>query len=513
MLIHSASKSIVLKLREPGRVLGVVPTARQFEIDGTAMVAVPHRLEETRVLRNLGFDAPSPIAHHYEWPGQYKPFKAQAETAAFLTLNPRAFCLNGLGTGKTLATLWAFDYLRKLGEVHKMLVVSPLSTLERTWADETFRHFPHLKVGVLHGNKERRLKLLRENFDIYVINHDGVFTIKDQLAERTDIDLVVIDEVASFRNASTQRWKALHHVVKSRKWVWGLTGTPTPNEPTDAWAQVRLISPERVNRYFGQFKAAVMEQKGTFNWQVRESSAKLVHDAMQPAIRFTREQCVDLPPTLHQTREVEMTAEQKHAYKEMHAKLSMEFAGQQVLAANAAVKLGKLVQIACGIVYDQSGDEVLLPNKPRLDVIREVIEQAESKVIVFVPYKSVLNNVAESLAAFTTVARISGETSKTQRDRIFSDFQTAATPRVIVASPAAMSHGLTLTAASTIIWYAPITSNEVYEQANARIVRPGQKLSTLILNIEGSTVERKIYQRLRDKRKVQDSLLDLIAED
>jgi len=511
MLISKTTQKLVLNLRDPERVLTVIPTAKQFTYKGVPLVAVPHRLDETRVLRNLGIAAPGPIRVHYEWSGNFDPFIAQAETAEFLTMNPHAFCLNDMGTGKTLAALWAYDYLRQTGKVRKMLVVSPLSTLERTWGDEIFRHFPHLTFAVLYGTKERRLKLLQEDVDVYLVNHDGIKVIEAELRARDDIDVVVVDEVASFRNASTGRWKSLHKILANRPWIWGLTGTPTPNAPTDAWAQVRLIAPERVPKYFGKFRDSTMKQLNQYKWVPRPNATEIVAEAMQPAIRFRREDCVDLPPCVVVDRHAHLTAEQEAAYNEMKGKLATEIGEGQVLAVNEAVKLSKLVQIACGVVYALDGSECLVPAKPRIEVVKEVIEQAGSKVIVFVPYKAVLAWVAQQLAAAgVSVATISGETPKAQRDEVFGAFQKEREPQVLVAQPAAMSHGLTLTAANTVVWYAPVTSHETYQQANARVTRPGQKLSQLVVNISGTEVERRIYSRLRDKTAMQGLLLDTV---
>lgn len=513
MLIHTKSRKVVLNLRNPDRVTTVIPTAKKFTFRGHTLVAVPHRIEETRLLRNLGFDTPSPIKYHYDWSGQYRPFNAQRSTAEFLTMHPRAFCLNDMGTGKTLSTLWAFDYLRDQDMACKALIVSPLSTLERTWGDEIFRHFPHLNFAVLHGTRDRRKKLLKGDADIYLVNHDGLKVILPELLERADIDTLVVDEIASFRNASTDRWKALSKVATGKKWVWGLTGTPTPNAPTDAWAQCRLICPENVPKYYGQWRDTVMKQYGPFKWLPRDNATEMVKEAMQPAIRFSRDECVDLPPCVWQERHVEMTAEQKKAYRDMVARLALDYEGDQVLAVNEAVKMQKLLQIACGVVYGTNAQHVYLPAKPRIDVVREVVEEAGTKTIVFVPFKGVLDFVASELAKDFSVAKICGETSKSDRDKIFSEFQQCADPRVLVAQPAAMSHGLTLTAANTIVWFAPVTSNEIYEQANARIVRPGQKHSQLVVNIEGSEVERRIYARLRNKQRMQGLLLETIKED
>lgn len=510
MIIHKPTQKIVLHLGRPERVTTVIPSAKVFHFRGVPLVAVPHRLDEVRVLRNLGIEAPAPIEHYYQWPGRFSPFHAQLETASFLTLHQRAFVLNDLGTGKTLSTLWAFDYLRSIGVARKLLVVSPLSTLERTWADEVFTHLPHLTAAVLHGTRERRRALLATDADIYLINHDGMKTVLPELLARDDIDTVVVDEIASFRNQSTDRWRVLRKVLAGRERVWGLTGTPTPNLPTDAWAQCRLVSPERVPSYFGKFRDMCMRQAGPFKWEVRKGAEQIVADAMQPAVRFTRDDCIDLPPVMYETRSVPLTTDQGKAYKEMMDKLKIEVASQQVTAMNEAVKISKLMQIACGVVYDGEGNEVALPNPARIDVLKEIISEANTKTIVFVPFKAALSYVAEELRTDFTVEVISGDVSKSERDRIFGAFQKLKNPQVLVAQPAAMSHGLTLTAASTIIWYAPVTSNEVYQQANGRITRPGQKHSQLIVNVEGTPVERRMYKRLQDKEKLQGLLLEII---
>lgn len=515
MLVSTATKKLVLNLSNPARVTTVIPSAKTFQYNGHDLVAVPHGLDEVRVLNNLNIAAPSPIRYHYSYPRSrnVEPFAAQKETSEFLTLHPRAFVLNDMGTGKTLATLWAYDYLRSIGAVRKALIVSPLSTLERTWADEVFTHFPHLTTAVLHGTAERRRKLLDTDVDIYIINHDGMRVIEQELMAKSEIDVIVVDEIASFRNASTNRWKTLNRICKDRSRVWGLTGTPTPNLPTDAWAQCRLIAPERVPKYFGAFKDSVMKQLGQFKWVAREGATEIVAEAMQPAIRFTRDQCVDLPPAIYQTRHVDLTDEQSKAYKTMIAQLKLEFQQQQVTAVNEAVKASKLLQIACGVVYGKGGEEVLLPCDPRINVVTEIIEEAGTKTIVFVPFKAALRHVhAEISKAFPTydVGLISGDTSKAQRDVVFKEFQSGKTMRVLVAQPAAMSHGLTLTAANTIVWYAPINSNEVYEQANARVSRPGQKHTQFIVNIEGTEVERRAYRRLEGKQKMQGLLLETL---
>jgi len=514
MLVWKQKQALLLKSRTPERITNVIPTAKTFTVKGIPYVAVPHKLAETKVLKNLGYEPPAPIREYYDWPGRFKPFDAQREAAAFLSMYSRAFNLSELGTGKSLASLWAYDYLRSIGKVNKALIVSPLSTLERTWADEVFQHFPHLETAVLHGSRDKRIKLLNTDVDVYIINHDGLQIIEPHLKERPDIDIIIIDEIAqAARNAGTDRWKAINKVVNRQgipRYCWGMTGTPTPNAPTDAWAQCRLINPESVPPYFNRFKGQVMRQLSQFSWVPKSDATDIVNKVMQPSVRFTRDECVDLPPLMYETRQVALTKEQQKAYKEMVAKMRTEAEQGEITAVNEAVKMGKLVQIACGVVYSNDKQEVTIPSTPRIEETREIVRQAEGKVIVFVPYVSSVNMVAEELRKDFTVEVIHGGVKKDERDRIFGAFQKGKDLKVLVAQPAAMSHGLTLTAASTIVWYSCVTSNEVFEQANGRINRPGQKMNNFIIMLEGTPVEKRIYKRLQSKQKMQGALLDEI---
>jgi len=515
MLVSKKHKKLVVNSRNPTRITTVIPSAKIFEHKGRQLVAIPHRLDEVRVLRNIGIQAPSPIAYHYEWAGRYRPFKHQQVTAEFLTLNVRAFVLNQIGTGKTMSVLWAIDYLFSTDNARKVLIVSPLSTLERVWADEIFRNFPHLTAVVLHGTAEKRRRLLDSPADIYIINHDGLKVLQKELLARPDIDVVVIDELAEYRNASTDRWKALNSVIKDRAWVWGLTGSPTPKAPTDAWAQCRLLSPDRVPKFFGRFRDLVMRQVTTYKWEPRTDAKRVVHAAMQPAVIFTRAECLDLPPCTFSTRTVAMGPEQAAAYKDMVTKLKSEYLGGQITAVNDAVKAMKLVQIACGVAYTATGEDVIFPAESRVNEAKEIIQQAEGKVILYVPLTGGLNLIAAELrAAGHRVGVVHGQTPKAERDVIFSEFQSSSGDiDVLVAHPQCMSHGLTLTSASVIIWYIPTNNFAVYEQACGRIVRQGQTRHQHIIHLEGSPVERRMYANLEKRDAAQSVLLDLFKEE
>lgn len=517
MKLLTDKKALLYKLRNPERITTVIKTAKTVMHKGHRLVAVPHKPEETTILRTLGFDAPDPMEYYYEFQGRFKPFEAQVKTASFLSMHRRAFCLNSMGLGKTITSLWAYDYLRHIGVVNKVLIVAPLSTLEPTWADTVFKNFMHLRAVVLYGTRQRRLKLLEEDADIYIINTDGIEIIKEAMGGRPDIDLVIVDEIAMFRNASTDRWKFLNTICnkQSDRRVWGLTGTPIPNEPTDIWAQCRVVMPDnqKVPKYFGSFRDMVMRQVSPFKWVAKDNALSVVSEVMQPAIRFALDDCVDLPEQSFLHRAATLSPEQQRAFKEMLAKLKTEIEEGAVTAVNEAVKASKLIQIACGVAYGMNHEELIIGAPNRLEVLHELVEQSEGKVLVFVPLTGALNMVAEFLRKKGySVECVSGEVNKTERDTIFQNFQNTTDPHIIVANPGTMSHGLTLTAASSIVWYAPSYSNDIYEQACARVRRPGQKRMTVIAHISTTPMEDKIYARLAGKQKTQGILLDMIKE-
>lgn len=485
-------------------------TVKEFDHpDLGRMLLLPHTSDTTRLARNMGIVTPAPILTQYDWNGDV-PFRTQRITAALLTMQARAFVLSEMGTGKTRATLHALNFLMLTGEIKRALVVAPLSTLVNVWDREIFQYFNHLSTGVLHGSKQQRLKVLGTDHDIYIINHDGIETVLPDLMARTDIGCVVVDELASFRNARTDRWKALNSVISGRPFSWGLTGSPTPNEPSDAWAQVKLLLPTRVPKYFKQFKRQTMTQVSQFRWIPRQDANEQVFDLMQPAVRYRRDDCIELPEVINQVRPVQLSTEQSRVYKELINKLKIGFQEGTVTAANEGVLFSKLLQITTGWVYTSDKRVVSLANQDRIDNLIEVLDEAEGKVIVFVDFI----HAAQELQAILKTkkyhsALVTGATPLAERNKIFTAFQSAAFPRVLVAHPKCMAHGLTLTAANVICWFSPTTSLETYEQACARITRPGQTRKSLIVHLTGTPVETKLYRRLQQKASLQGALLEM----
>lgn len=253
-----------------------------------------------------------------------------------------------------------------------------------------------------------------------------------------------------------------------------------------------------------------------FKFVPRRDANAIVHQAMQPAVRFSRDDVMELPPTSFVDREAVLSPQGAQAYKLLCDKMALlTQQGHSVTAVNEGVLHSKLLQVACGYVYtdaDSSGTKQVfsLPSQSRLDALEETILETDRKCIVFVPFLHALEGVAGYLRKQGhDVAVIHGATSRPQRDTIFRGFQYGASPRVLVAHPQTMAHGLTLTAANTIVWYGPTQSLEIYDQANARIVRPSQTAKTFIVHLLGTKVERMTYARLKARSNMQGLLLDL----
>ena len=509
MLVHPESNSLLLRVKDPSIIYALIPKCKFIDIQGHNL-AVRHGIDEVKVLRNMGIEAPSPILHYYKWPGRYAPFAHQKDTSAMLTLNRRAFVLNETGTGKSKSALWAADYLMKTGVAHKALIVAPLSTLERVWMEEVFSTLMHRNAVVVHGSKERRIQKLEADVDFYIINHDGLAVMKKELLARKDIDLIICDEFAAYRNGSTSKYEVLEDILNKRMMFWGMTATPCPNAPTDAWALTKLISPDRVPPHFGSFKRDTMLQVSTYKWVPKQEAYDIAFNAMQPAVRYRKADCLDLPPVVTEERTCEITPEQKKAYDRMRIDMVANAnAGVQISAVNAADQISKLRQILCGAVRDGTGEYIEIPHGPRLDVLLECIQEAAAKVIVVVPFKGILRVLEREVAQHYTCAVLNGDVSINDRNKIITAFKADKDPHVLLCHPQVMAHGLNLTEADTCIFYAPIYSNDQFQQVVERFNRPGQTRKMTVIRIGGMPLEWEIYKMLDDKQDDQSTILDM----
>ena len=492
--------------------VNLFPQAKRMSFSGEPHLILPHRPTETYLLRKMGYDVPSPILTHYDFGNA---FASQRSTAAMLSLEQRAYVLNGMGTGKTKAALWAFDYLRSNNICGKMLVSAPLSTLTFTWAKEIFATVPHLKYAVLHGTKSQRLERLADpDVDIFIINHDGHKVILSELLVRKDINVLVIDELAVFRNGQSSRQKSMKRLADRMEWVWGMTGSPIPTSPVDAWAQVRLVTPQRVPKFFSRFREDLMIKSGPFKWVPRVDAVERAFAVMQPSVRFTLDDVVELPDLIERFIDVDMGPQQEKIYKALLTQCYAAVQSHEITAANAGAVMMKLLQVSTGWVYSRTRDVVALDNNTRIRALMDAIESTDRKVLVFAPFKHALAGISAALTSEGYEhAVVDGDTPATRRAEVFNLFQNTDKYRVILAHPQCLAHGITLTAADTVIWFAPVMSLEIYDQANHRIRRVGQKHKQLILHLQSTAVEKKIYKMLQTKQKVQDKLLKLFEED
>jgi SNF2 family DNA or RNA helicase len=507
------NRAVLLKVRNPDRITTVIPKSKVItEYKSHAEVLVNWGLEEAIVLKNLRIPIPSPINATYKWPGLFKPFDHQRETSSFLTLHRRAFCFNEQGTGKTASVIWAADYLMTLKRIKRVLVICPLSIMDSAWRNDLFRFAMHRKVDVAYGKPEKRKEIIGGDAEFVVINYDGVEIIADAIAQG-GFDLIVIDEANAYKNPQTKRWKVLSKLMTPDTWLWMLTGTPASQSPTDAYGIAKLVNPDGVPRFFGGFRDQVMNKVTQFKWVPKPDADNVVHRALQPAIRFTKEQCLDLPEMTYVTRDVPLTAQQTKYYELLRKQLIVQAAGEEITTVNAAANLNKLLQLSGGAVYSDTGEVIHFDASNRLAILREVVEESSHKVLVFVPYRHAIEIVAEDLKkhGFPT-AVIHGGVPAARRSEIFERFQTKNDLQVLVIQPQAASHGVTLHAANTIVYWSPVMSVETYLQCNARVHRAGQKNPTTVVHLQGSGVERRMYTMLNSKVDIHHKIIQLYGE-
>ena len=507
------NKALLLTVRDPDRITTVIPKSKVLEDNGSvAQVLVNWGLEESLILKNLRIDAPSPIIGKYKWPGLNKPFEHQKTTASFLTMHRRAFCFNEQGTGKTASVIWAADYLMTIGKIKRVLVICPLSIMDAAWRADLFKFAMHRRVDVAHGKPAKRAEIVLGDAEFVVINYDGVEIVADEI-RKGGFDLVVIDEGNAYKNPQTRRWKVLSSILNPDTWLWVLTGTPASQSPVDAYGLAKLVNPSGVPRFSGAFRDMVMNKVTQFKWVPKPTAQDTVHRVLQPAIRFTKEQCLDLPDMSYTFRDVPLTAQQAKYYEMLRKQMLVQAAGEEITTVNAAANLNKLLQLSGGAVYSDTGEVVQFDASNRLAVLREAIEESSHKVLVFVPYRHAIEVVAEDLKKHGySTAIIHGGVSATNRSDIFQRFQTNPDPQVLVIQPQAASHGVTLHAANTIVYWSPVMSVETYLQCNARVHRAGQKNPSVVVHLQGSGVEKRMYTMLRNKVDVHTKIVDLYGE-
>jgi SNF2 family DNA or RNA helicase len=292
-----------------------------------------------------------------------------------------------------------------------------------------------------------------------------------------------------------------------------MTGTPAAQSPLDAYGLAKMINPNSVPRFFGSFRDMVMTKVTQFRWTIKPHASDTVFNVLQPAIRFTKEECLDLPDMTYTKRIVELTRQQKKYYDMLKKSMTMTVGDDEITGINAAVMMNKLLQISAGAVYTDEGDTLEFDIKHRYKVLKEVIDESSQKVLVFVPFKHTIDILTDKLRSDgVTTEVIRGDVPVAKRTDIFKRFQTTTDPRVLVIQPQSAAHGVTLTAANTVVWWGPTPSLETYLQANARVHRTGQKHPSTVVQLQGSAVEKRVYSLLDSRIDVHTKMIDLYKE-
>lgn len=444
----------------------------------------------------------------YTWPGRFAPRAHQRETFRFLCSHERCFCLDSMGLGKSLSSLWAMDHLMNLGLVRRALIIAPLSICEHVWGREIFSSFPHRRYVWCRGDRETKRRLLEDTrYDICIINPDSLHLIRGL----PDVDLIIVDEFTKFKNYRSRRYKALKLIAEGRR-LWMLSGTPAPQSPLDAYAPVRLVRPERIS--FLQWRDWTMTQISRFQWESRPQAEQVIARYMQPAVRHRLEDCIDMPEVEVLDIPVELTIEQKQAIKTFRQEAMAIFERDRVItAANAAGALSKCLQVIGGGVYgeDDEGRYVqAVEAGPYYEAVESVVEQADTPVLIFLPFRS----TAQALHDYLTkrkyrVGLVTGDTKTADRGVLFDAVQHGKL-HALVAVAGTVSHGLTLTGARYVLWPLPPYSYEEYDQSNGRVVRDGQRNAVVIYRMISCKLTADLFRRLETKEKLQKVVLELL---
>jgi Superfamily II DNA/RNA helicases, SNF2 family len=462
----------------------------------------------------------------YAWPSRskdFKPFAHQKETMIFLLQNKRAYNFSDLGTGKTMSHLWCADFLRVNDKVKQVLIIGPLSTMQSVWGSEIFFNLPHRRYKIVHGSRQDRVKALRSDVDFLIINHDGISIpeVEKEIIRKIisrEIGLIIVDELTAFKKHTTNRSKAMQRISQAMGpdgGLQGLTGAPTPNGPSEAFGEAKVVNPwnPKVPRYFKAFQPMVEYQVGPYLWVATPNATEVVNQILQPAIRFKRDDCIDIPECQYVERIVEFTDQQKKVYNKMKEDLLVEYEQGSITAVNAAVKMMKLLQIAAGSVKDDDGNVMKLDSTTRDEQLWEIFEETgKKKLVVFAAFRASIKHLEEFfLSRKVNVATIHGDVKHETRAKHIQDFQDGDL-QVLIIQPQSSAHGITLTASNTIVWYSLIASGEIHVQANGRITRAGQKRKQLIYYLIGCKAEKHLLELLQGKGNMSRDVLSLFEE-
>jgi SNF2 family DNA or RNA helicase len=439
---------------------------------------------------------------------KFTPYPYQKRAIQHILDHPSAGLFLEMGLGKSVITLTAItELLHNSFEIERVLVIAPLRVADTVWTAEAEKwdHTRHLRISKVLGSKKKRVEALNTPADVYVINRENVEWIVDHYGRSWPFDMVVIDELSSFKSPSSRRFRALRKVLPLINRIVGLTGTPAPNGLIDLWSQIYLLDQgERLgptitsyrNRYFIPGK-----RRGHIVYEWIPISEEVIYEKISDiCISMKAEDWLDMPQRIDRTVTVTLPPAARARYKQLERDLLLPFSDGDVVANTAAVLAGKLLQLANGAVYDENHN-VREIHKAKLEALGDIIEAANGKpILVFYTYQHDLHRIQK---------RFSVRTLESSKD--ISDWNAGRIP-VLLAHPASAGHGLNLQAGgNTIVWFGLPHSLELYEQANARLYRQGQKENVIIHHLvtEG-TIDENVMKALARKALTQNDLMQAV---
>ena len=440
----------------------------------------------------------------------YEPHHYQRFATDFIERNPISAILLSMGLGKTVITLTAVnDLLYDYFDVGKVLVIAPLRVCTNVWKQETekWAHLQGLKVSVAVGTEWERLAAFNIKADIYVINRENTQWLIEKSGVPFDFDMLVIDELSSFKNHQSKRFRSLMKVRPRVKRVVGLTGTPSSNGLVDLWAQFRLLDMgQRLGRFIGKYRTDYFlpdKRNGQviFSYKPLPNAEERIYDRIKDiTISMNATDHLKMPELLTVEHKVKLSEPERERYDELKRDLVLTLTGGEVTAANAAALSGKLCQMANGAVYGDEGEVIEIHDR-KLDELEDLIEATNGKpVLVAYWFKHDRNRILERFPA-----------EQLDSDESIRRWNGGKIP-VALIHPASAGHGLNLQAGgSTLVWFSLTWSLELYQQTNARIWRQGQKETVVIHHIIAkATIDEDVMAALAKKDTGQAALLQAV---
>lgn len=444
---------------------------------------------------------------------KYKPHSYQEYAIRYIETHPISALLIDMGLGKTSITLTAIrNLLFDSFEVCKVLVIAPLRVAKNTWTDEIkkWEHLSTLTYSLIIGNENERLSALNEQTDIYIINRENVDWLVNKSGYKFDFDMVVIDELSSFKNHQSKRFKSLMKVRPLVKRIVGLTGTPSSNGLMDLFAEFKILDMgKRLGYFIGQyrntyFKPDKMNGPIVYSYKPLPNAENAIYEKISDiTVSMKANEYLKMPELLTSNYVVELSNSEKNQYDEMTKSLVLEITDGEITASNAASLSNKLCQLSNGAIYDDEQNIVEIHDR-KLEALEDIIESMNGKpLLIAYWYRHDLERIKSSFS----VREI-----KTSED--ISDWNNGKIP-VALIHPASAGHGLNLqNGGSTLVWFGLTWSLELYQQTNARLYRQGQKNTVVIQHIiTKGTIDEQILKVLQKKNKTQADLIDAVRAD